>query len=285
MKNLIAPVTNKKILTKAYGSIPHLPCSKMTDKHDKLVDEHKVELFTSIDAIMSYFCTAEVTRRHIRVYITEKVDGSNSAVYKDNDGLLHPLMRKGYDVRTYPNNPAYLSLKKFADYVEQNAERFDELLNPGELLNGEWMLKQHSLKYAVDEPFIPFDITRKRIKGTNIEIDYEPYQSFVKRVNAIGMKETECISTYAMKPQDAYLLLGEHGYHGCLDKPEGLVYRLEVDGKFNSYAKFVTNTYVATNKAFQNILDPYLLNDFNSKYFSFDREEFLKEVEILKRGE
>ena len=32
-------------------------------------------------------------------YVTEKIDGANLGVYK-NDGRLYPVMRKGYDVRT-----------------------------------------------------------------------------------------------------------------------------------------------------------------------------------------
>ena len=53
----------------------------------------------------------------------ENVDGMNTAVSKRN-GLLYPLIKKGYDCRT----SLLPWINAFADFVEENATRFMSVL-------------------------------------------------------------------------------------------------------------------------------------------------------------
>ena len=78
------------------------------------------------------------------VIVTEKVDGMNAAVLR-REGLLYPLIKKGYDCRANP----LPWINAFADFVEENATRFMSVLEEGERICGEWMVKTHTLSYKV----------------------------------------------------------------------------------------------------------------------------------------
>ena len=180
---------------------------------------------------------------------------------------MYPINRKGFDVRSYYSRYDGLeTLLSFAKYVEDNAELFNSMLNPGEILCGEWMHKRHTLEYHLKkDPFIAFDI----ITGSdakNIEKFHLKYTDFLDRVNYYGIEHTTCIYNVAMDPKDAYkLLLPTNGYHGCLEEPEGVVYRLEINGKFASFAKYVANNKLGTEESLK-LIQANLVNTWDGSF-------------------
>ena len=50
----------------------------------------------------------------------------------------------------------------FQLYIDKHRKRYLELIDNNERICGEWMVKTHSLKYALPhEPFVAFDIMKK----------------------------------------------------------------------------------------------------------------------------
>ena len=221
--NLLSDITNGKIIPRNFGNIKHLTGSRMKDSGDTLLEEN----------IQPFFTVRLQFPKRDKLVVTEKVDGANVGVVKLN-GVLYPVMRKGYDVRT----SEYKFIHRFADYVSDNESRFDELLADGERVCGEWMIKTHSLIYKMPhEPFVVFDIIKSdatRPIYTEIRDRCERYDfttsGLVWEGDAIGVDE-------------AIYLLG-NGFHGCRSTPEGLVCRYERDGTFYMSAKFVSNLNV-----------------------------------------
>ena len=170
-----------------------------------------------------------------KLYVTEKIDGANVSLYK-KDGILYPVMRKGYDVRTSEHS----FLRRFADFVADNAAQFDGLLSDGERVCGEWMIKTHSLFYKMPhEPFVVFDV----IQG--LEKPVRPcYAEIVTRCTDCGFITAGLLHEgSAISVEDALHALGS-GFHGCAGPPEGIVYRYERDGAFETSAKYVSNLNV-----------------------------------------
>ena len=112
---MLAPMSVEKVIPRSFASVQHLPGSKMIDDRDKLLGAEQVKWLTQ----------KRRTNNDI-VIITEKVDGMNGSVLR-KDGLLYPLIRKGYDCRTNP----YGWINDFANFVQQNEQRFMSLLKDG----------------------------------------------------------------------------------------------------------------------------------------------------------
>lgn len=90
----------KPLGRKAYGSIPHLPNSRL-GKGDHRVHEGSARI-----------CTEKVRDRYDRVIVQEKLDGSNVAVALLK-GRLWALGRSGWPAETSP----YEQHKLFAQWV------------------------------------------------------------------------------------------------------------------------------------------------------------------------
>ena len=221
--NLLSETKPGKIIPRNFGNIKHLTGSRMKDAGDTLLEE----------SIQPFFTERLQFPKRDKLVITEKVDGANVGVVK-MDGILHPVMRKGYDVRT----SEYAFIHQFADFVSDNAIRFDALLADRERVCGEWMIKTHSLFYKMPhEPFIVFDIIKSDAKRPI----YDEIRERCKRqgfITAGLVWEGGTIST-----EEAIRLLGG-GFHGCQGAPEGVVYRYERDGTFEMSAKYVSNLNV-----------------------------------------
>jgi len=196
---------------KAYGSIPHLIGSKRGDgDHGVNEWQHRI-------------CT-EKSRPGDVVIVQEKVDGSNVAVAKI-DGTIVPLVRAGYRAETSPYELHHL----FADWVGAKFSRFDDLLDEGERLCGEWLAQAHGTLYDIPadgDPFVAFDIMR----GS----ERVPHIKFLER---IGRKFKTPSWLWVGPPCSI-----EHALK-CLDivciEAEGVVYRVERNGKFDFIAKYV----------------------------------------------
>ena len=202
---------------KNYGSIPHLSNSKINQQADKKVDMG-----------METILTKKTRDYHDLIIIQEKLDGGNVGVAK-KDGVIIPIGRSGYEANTSP----YKQYHIFHKWVIAHYDRFDKILEEGERICGEWLYQVCTLKYHLPhEPFVAFDLfLDKETRMTYID--------FIKRVS-----KSDIVTPYLVhigqpiSTDKAMKLLGQ-GNHGCLDIPEGVVYRVERGGKVDFLAKFV----------------------------------------------
>jgi hypothetical protein len=137
---------DKPLKTKAYGSIGHLPRSRL-GAGDWHVHEGQARI------------CCEKPRKGDRVIVTEKLDGACMSV-ANIGGEIVALSRAGYraDDALYPH------IKAFGPFVDKRRDLFASLLAPGERVCGEWMAMAHGTIYNPDHPgfapFIAFDIFR-----------------------------------------------------------------------------------------------------------------------------
>lgn len=207
----------KPLGMKAYGSIPHLPLSRMGPADHACHDGQQV------------ICCTKARDRHDRIIVTEKLDGSCMSVACLGDGKIVALSRAGYLAETSP----YPHLQEFAPWVAANADRFAAVLNPGERLVGEWMNVATGTIYALPhEPFVPFDLFNGK--------DRMPFDLMRERAYFSGLPIANIISDGPPIPvQDALALAGDLGAHGAQEIIEGCVWRVESRGRFDFLAKFV----------------------------------------------
>lgn len=191
---------------KSYGSIPHLPNSRAGEK-DLLANSGQVII-----------ATQKARDKNDTVIVQEKVDGSNCAVAKVG-GKIIALGRAGFLAETSP----YEQHRMFAWWVTENEERFENVLQEGERIVGEWMAQAHGTRYNLQgEPFILFDIMRGH--------ERTPYREFLERVKSIELPTPKELHFGSPITVEAILeILGEHGHHGAIDKAEGAVWRIERD--------------------------------------------------------
>lgn len=205
----------KPLGIKAYGSIPHLPGSRLGP------GDH------SVNAGQEKICTQKARDRHDQIFVQEKLDGSCVAVAKITGNIV-PLTRAGYLANTTP----YLQHQLFYDWVFYSYQRFDQLLNEGERVCGEWLALAHGTRYNLPhEPLVVFDIFRN-----NKRLTVEEFTQRVQRVDLIPPRlihHGEPISI-----ESIYHLLEPSG-HGAIDPVEGAVWRVERQGKVDFLAKWV----------------------------------------------
>lgn len=206
----------KPLGRKAYGSIPHLPGSRLGPS-----DHHCHEGQAKI-------ATVKARDKHDVIIVQEKLDGSNVAVAKVN-GQLHVLTRAGYPAISSP----YEQHQKFALWAYDNIERFSELLKDGERICGEWLAQAHGTRYNLKhEPFVAFDIIRgeKRL----------PLTEFTTRVEKFDFVTPSLLSYGPPLSIEAGMqTIGLYGHHGALDPVEGLIYRVERKGEVDFLTKYV----------------------------------------------
>lgn len=205
--------TGKPLGHRSYGSIPHLPGSRM-GAGDYHLNEGQAKI-----------ATEKVRDKHDRVIIQEKLDGSNVAVAKI-DGQILAIIRAGYLAKT----SGFIQHMYFDKWVSLNAGRFDKVLNDGERICGEWLAQAHGTIYNLwHEPFVAFDIMsgNKRLA----------YDSFIERVSN-DFVIPNVVSLQPLSVTKAMLVLGD-GKHGAVDKVEGVIYRVERNGAVDFLTKFV----------------------------------------------
>jgi len=226
---ILAQIQQEKVIPKAFATIQHLPGSKMIDSEDKLLGDQQTKWLTE--------------RRRVNadmVIVTEKVDGMNAAVLRRGD-LLHPLIKKGYDCRANP----LPWINAFADFVEENAHRFLQVLEDGERICGEWMVKMHTLSYRLPhEPFIAFDIIKNA--------ERLPYFTFRERVAISNFVTAGLVHIGESISTEMALQLLDNGYHGAIGAPEGVVYRYEdAQRKYICSGKYVSNPLLGNDELFR----------------------------------
>jgi ATP-dependent RNA circularization protein (DNA/RNA ligase family) len=193
----------KPLKAKNYGSIPHLPKSRLgTGDH-------------SCHQGQSDICTVKTRDAHDLIIVQEKLDGSNVGI-ANVCGKIYALTRAGYEAHTSP----YEQHHKFQTWVDSQKHRFEDVLQDGERIVGEWLMQAHSTRYRLPhEPFVAFDIMTGTTRAVYSEVERKLRGRFVlphlvHKGGAISIKE-------------AMQRLGTFGAHGAIDPVEGVMYRVE----------------------------------------------------------
>lgn len=206
---------NKPLGIKAYGSICHLPGSRLGPGDHKL------------NPGQAKILTEKPRDKHDVIIVQEKLDGSNVCVARVN-GTLIALGRAGYPAIS----SKYEQHRHFANWVYERLDRF-EFLAEGERLCGEWLAQAHGTRYELKhEPFVPFDLMRRAERTA--------FDEFRDRLHPFGFTLPHLLSMGPpINVAKAMELLCERGFHGALDPVEGAVWRVERKGKVDFLGKFV----------------------------------------------
>jgi len=213
----------KPLKVKNYGRIPHLSNSKLGIS-DSRIDWGQEKILTD-----------KKSNKHEEIFAFEKYDGSNVGICKINNQIIG-LTKGGYMAKS----SSFVQHKIFSDWVLKTEGRWHSLLNEGERLVGEWLLIAHGLKYRINtEPLVIFDhfTTNNKRSSFNFLSDLSHRYEFntprlLHRGDAISVnkllpilnKRTNAISSYK--------------------KPEGIVYRSEVNGEVKFLGKWVRSDFV-----------------------------------------
>ena len=207
-------MTPKPLGAKAYGHVAHLPGSRMGPG-----DHHCHEGQARI-------ATEKTRDRHDLVIVQQKVDGSCCAVAK-LDGCIVPLTRAGYVASTSP----YEQHQLFFVWAMERQLLFQELLREGERFVGEWLAQAHGTRYQLPhEPFAVFDLMRS--------VKRAPYAELLDRLGG-ALPVPQLLHQGSACPVAAALDKIDPSFHGCLDVPEGAVWRVERKGEVDFLVKFV----------------------------------------------
>lgn len=211
---------NKPLGGRTYGSIPHLPGSRLGPG-----DHH-------ISEGQALIATVKKRDKHDQIYVQEKLDGSNVAIAKVNGQIL-ALTRAGYLASTSPFEQHH----HFSRFVSSHERIWASILKNGERICGEWIAQAHGTRYGLSHhplaQFVAFDLFRngKRLM----------YNDFISRVSY----NIPTPSTYrkgdfgAVSIAEAQRFFGPTGHHGALDEIEGYIWRVERHGEVDFLTKYV----------------------------------------------
>lgn len=223
---------NKPLNRQAYGKIPHLPGSRLGSG-----DHH-------INEGMAKICL-ESPRRQDRVIVQEKLDGACVSIAKIN-GEIIPLGRAGYPAIS----STWEHLQLFHHWVMARTDRFDQMLQDGERLCGEWLALAHSTRYNLThEPFVAFDIIREKIyvnsKRKTVLLDQRVcFDEFCARTRSCVTPRLLFNGEGSFSIAAALEALEDRSYHGAIDPIEGAVWRVETNGELNFITKYVRHDKV-----------------------------------------
>lgn len=213
---------------KAYGSIPHLPGSRL-GPGDWSIEPAQAALMIEFHRWNQ--------RHRDRVIVTEKLDGSCVAIGRLADRVV-ALNRAGYDCMTSP----HAVHRGFARWVAAHEGIFMERMAVGERTVGEWLQIAHGTRYDIHRDmdlFVPFDIFEP-VRDRGIPERRLPHDEMRERVVAMGLRPANVLHDGGALPiADAMERLGDLGAHGATETAEGVVYRIETNGAFNYLAKMV----------------------------------------------
>jgi len=190
---------------KSYGHIAHLQGSRIGPGDHKCHEGQKD------------IACLKTRDKYDRVIVQEKLDGSNVGVARIDDEII-ALSRSGYLADSSP----FLIHHFFDAWVKKNRGRFVNVLQNGERICGEWLLVAHGTRYELPhEPFVVFDLMRNKHNRV-------PFDEFLSRI-VLGEFVTPTILSDGppVSIERALSLLGDFGYHGAIEKAEGVVWRVE----------------------------------------------------------
>jgi hypothetical protein len=217
-------ISTKPLGGKAYGSIPHLLGSKLGEgDHHIHEGQHRI-------------CTEKTRDKHDLIIVQEKYDGSNVCVAKI-DGTILALTRRGYMADSSPFEQHHV----FAKWVHKERHRFNDLLMDGDKVCGEWLLQAHGLEYEIrNEPFVVFDYfcEKERLKFGDLVQKVQEYDFSTPRPLFIG--HASCDIEYAL----SIVCDTAMNWIKAIGIPEGLIYRVERNGKLDFIAKYVRADFI-----------------------------------------
>lgn len=210
-------MNEKPLLKKGYGSIGHLPDSKLG------VGDH------CISPKQANIVTKQVRDKHDIIIVTEKLDGTCVGVLK-REGILIPINRAGYKCVQAP----HLHHRLFHNWVMEHQDDF-AFLTEGQRVMGEWLALCHTIRYdlsSFDSPFFAFDL----FTADNERMAYHDFcLTVAEHLNLpISLSDNKPLST-----KEAIEFLNKNSTLISIDKPEGAVWRLERKGKVQFVAKYV----------------------------------------------
>lgn len=206
-----------KVIDRNYGSIPHLSTSKMSQQADK-----------KISMGQELILTKKARDWKDLIIVTEKIDGSNVGVVKKN-GKIYSITRAGYEANSSPYKQHHL----FDEYVRTFSNKWMWMLE-GWRIVGEWCIQSHGTIYDIttESWFVAFDI----LDDKNERVPYLTFRDITRNNNIASVPLLHIGQPISIK--NAIKLLGD-GHYGNPDKPEGVVYRCEREGKVDFLAKWV----------------------------------------------
>ncbi len=205
----------KPLGIKAYGSIPHLVGSRMGPS-----DHHA-------EPGQCRIATEKARDKHDVIIVDEKLDGGNVAIAK-HEGRVIPITRAGYSAYASP----YKTHLAFAKYVGKNEKRFDELLNEGERLCGEWLFTAVGTLYDLPhEPFVPFDLMVGKKRYNRTEFNARLAYSHFPKITTLSIGQPLCI--------ESVLEMINVSGHGAKEPVEGAVWRVERKNEVDFLVKYV----------------------------------------------
>lgn len=212
-------MNSKPLGMRAYGSIGHIARSRL-GKGDHHVPDGQSDI-----------CTVKARDKHDEVFVQEKLDGSCTAVARMGNEIV-PLVRAGYLAKS----SRFIQHHLFADWVEKNERRFKAVLSDGERMIGEWLAMAHGTRYDIAaawcDPWIPFDIMRGHKRNILVE--------FCERVEGIFSRVPTVHAPFGPCDPLAALASFQNTNSFCaIDPIEGVVYRVERNGKVDFLAKYV----------------------------------------------
>lgn len=205
----------KPLNMKNYGSIPHLLCSRMGPAdHACHPGQQKI-------------ATEKARDKHDHIIVLEKVDGSNVGI-ANVDGQICALTRAGYLASTSKYEQHHL----FEDWVRRREDFWRDAIPPGCRVVGEWLAQAHGTRYTLPKgPFVAFDL----FNGT----ERQPLEALRRLAAGHNIPLPKIL--HIGGPLSVSDAMARHfdGCHGCLDEPEGAVWRVERKGKVDFLVKFV----------------------------------------------
>ena len=207
---------------KNYGSIPHLSNSKL-GSGDHYITEGQERILT-----------IKARDKHDNILVFEKYDGSNVGVAKFENKIF-ALTRSGYEASTSP----YKQHHYFANWVKKRELLFADMLQNGERITGEWLAQAHGLVYKIKvEPIVFFDYftpNNERVLFEELGAKAIEYGLQMPR----QLHEGQPITVGELLP---FLNERTNGIES-IEQPEGMVYRLERNGKVDFLAKWVRSDF------------------------------------------
>ncbi len=216
-------MSTKPLGRKAYGSIAHLPNSRI-GPGDHHVSEGQARI-----------CMHRIRDAKDIVYIQEKVDGSCCAVAKVN-GEIIPLGRAGWPAITSPYKQHHL----FHAWVLERWHVFNAVLDEGERIVGEWLAQAHGTRYdlagAGRQPWQPFDIMRDETRMPMLDMLARIHE---RDEGALDTTIARFWLSGPVSPENATSKFQLANRLHAIDSVEGVVYRVEREGKVDFLAKWV----------------------------------------------
>jgi len=201
----------------------------------------------------------ELVGKHL--IIEEKIDGSNSGISFDDEGILH-LQSRGHYLHGGPREKQFELFKQWASTHQVS---FRSILGTRYVLMGEWMFAKHTVFYdALPHYFMEFDVldvetaafldtpSRRKLLGSlaiePVPVVYEgkirclrDIERLITHSNFISDDRNDNLIKAALESRQDPVAVVEHT--DMSEDMEGLYIKWEEDGVVKGRYKFVRSTF------------------------------------------